>query len=101
MLRATSMCTAALAYSGKTPIGRPTIVNIQSPLKVRCTRKRLIAEPCLSFSLSSLSLAITDSDRIHREQYKWTMKERKRGKALYFLLIVWRIAKKREAFVHE
>ena len=49
----------------------------------------------------SLSLAITDSDRIHREQYKWTMKERKRGKALYFLLIVWRIAKKREAFVHE
>ena len=83
----------------------PAIVNIQSPLKVGCTRNRLIAGPdraSLSLSLHSLSPAITDSDRIHRERTILQMdNERKEGREgrqypSFALFGGWRIARPRD-----
>ena len=81
----------------------PAIVNIQSPLKVGCTRNRLIAGPDrASLSPHSLSPAITDSDRIHRERTILQMdNERKEGSEgrqypSFALFGGWRIARPRD-----
>ena len=99
------ICTASLAYSAKIPAGGWTgYCQYSEPIK-----SWLYAEPidrrtgpCLSLSPYSLSPAITDSDRIHRERTILQMNnERKEGSEgrqypSFALFGGWRIARPRD-----